>query len=317
MYKFEPQRIQIGISACLMGDKVRFDGGHKHSVYCTQELTPFFEFRPLCPEIAIGMSAPRKSIRLVREGESLWVQSRDGSLDVTAKLNEFSARKVEELSDLGGYIFCAKSPTCGMERVIEYKRGTDNGNKVGIGVFARRLMERYPLLPVEEEGRLHDLVLRENFFTRVYAYHDWQQLCRSGLTKYGLVQFHSRYKYLLMAHSQQGYRELGLIVANITELEATAEHYFEVFMNTLKINATRKNHTCTLQHIQGYFKKHLTAAQKSELSEMIMSYRKGLLPLLVPITLINHYLRQFPVPYIENQVYLSPHPQELKLRYAY
>ncbi|GIU04299.1 YbgA family protein [Shewanella morhuae] len=317
MYKFNPQRIQIGISACLLGEKVRFDGGHKNSTYCNQEIKQFFDYVPVCPEMAIGLGAPRKSIRLVRDGETVLVQSGDGSLDVTDKLNEYSESKVQELDFLGGYLLCAKSPTCGMERVTEYKIGTNNGSKSGIGVFARKLMERYPLLPVEEEGRLHDLVLRENFFTRVYAYHDWQLMKHEGLTKHKLVKFHSRYKYLLMAHSPTWYRDLGPIVAHIDDLEQSATRYFEGFMTALKINATRKNHTSTLQHIQGYFKKHLSKEQKNELSEAIMKYREGLLPLLVPITLINHYLREFPTPYIEEQVYLHPHPEALKLRYAY
>lgn len=317
MYKFNPQRIQIGISACLLGEKVRFDGGHKNSSYCNQEIKDFFDYVPICPEMAIGLGAPRKSIRLVRDGETILVQSGDGSLDVTDRLNAYSESKVQELDFLGGYLLCAKSPTCGMERVTEYKIGTNNGTKSGIGVFARKLMERYPLLPVEEEGRLHDMVLRENFFTRVYAYHDWHQMKHEGLTKHKLVKFHSRYKYLLMAHSPKWYRELGPIIANIDDLETSATRYFEGFMTALKINATRKNHTSTLQHIQGYFKKHLSKEQKTELSEAIMKYRQGLLPLLVPITLINHYLREFPTPYIEDQVYLNPHPEALKLRYAY
>ena len=318
MYKFNPQRIQIGISACLLGEQVRFDGGHKNSVYCKQEMAPLFDFVPVYPEMAIGMGAPRKSIRLVRDGDIILAQSADGSLDVTDKLQGFSEKKVAELDFLGGYLLCAKSPTCGMERVTEYKIGTNHGTKSGIGVFARALMTRYPLLPVEEEGRLHDLVLRENFFTRVYAYHDWHMMKHSGLTKHKLVKFHSRYKYLLMAHSPKWYRELGPIIANLSDdIEQQAQHYFTGFMTALKINATRKNHTSTLQHIQGYFKKHLNPAQKAELAETIMKYRQGLVPLLVPITLINHYLREFPTPYIEEQVYLTPHPEALKLRYAY
>lgn len=318
MYKFNPEKIQIGISACLLGEQVRFDGGHKNSSYCKQEIAPFFDYVPVCPEMAIGMGAPRKSIRLVRDGETILVQSADGSLDVTDKLAAFSQKKVAELDFLGGYLLCAKSPTCGMERVTEYKLGTNNGTKSGVGVFARELMTRYPLLPVEEEGRLHDMVLRENFFTRVYAYHDWHCMKHSGLTKHKLIKFHSKYKYLLMAHSPKWYRLLGPIVANLGDsLDTEAQAYFEGFMTALKINATRKNHTSTLQHIQGYFKTHLSKAQKEEMSETILKYRQGLLPLLVPITLINHYLREFPTPYIEEQVYLNPHPEALKLRYAY
>ncbi|MGZ9897404.1 YbgA family protein [Shewanella gaetbuli] len=314
---FVPEKIQIGISSCLLGSQVRFDGGHKNSYYCSTEITPFFEFTSICPEMAIGMGAPRKSIRQVKDGDVLLIQSADGSLDVTKELTQFSTQKVAELDYLGGYILCAKSPTCGMERVLEYKIGTNNSTKTGVGVFAKALMDKYPNLPVEEEGRLNDMVIRENFFTRVYAYDDWRKMIASGLTKHKLIQFHSRYKYLLMAHSPKWYRDLGPMLADIKDVEQTAEEYFSGFMTALKIKATRKNHTSTLQHIQGYFKKHLNARQKEELAESILKYRQGLLPLLVPMTLFNHYLREFDVPYIADQVYLNPHPEALKLRYAY
>lgn len=314
---FTPAKIQVGISSCLLGQKVRFDAGHKNSYYCTKEIEPFFEYTSVCPEMAIGLGAPRKSIRLVKDGEKVLVRSADGSLDVTEKLQTYSKQKVAELHYLGGYILCAKSPTCGMERVTEYKIGTNNGSKSGIGVFARVLMDQYPHLPVEEEGRLHDMVIRENFFTRVFAYDDWRRMIGSGLSKHKLLQFHARYKYLLMAHSPKWYRELGPLLADIQDLEKTSEAYFDGFMTALKIKATRKNHTSTLQHIQGYFKKHLSVKQKEELSDLIEKYRQGMLPLLVPITLINHYLREFPTPYIDQQVYLNPHPEALRLRYAY
>ncbi|GGI69870.1 YbgA family protein [Shewanella gelidii] len=317
MAAFSPKQIQIGISGCLLGQEVRFDGGHKASHYCQKELVDHFRFVPICPEMAIGMGAPRKSVRLVREGEVIHIRSADGSLDVTEQLNRYSEDKVSQLDFLGGYILCAKSPTCGMERVTEYKPNSNDGVREGIGVFARELMKQYPYLPVEESGRLHDMVLRENFFTRVYAHHDWHCMLAEGLTKHKLIQFHSRYKYLLMAHHPQSYRELGPLLADIQDLQQVATSYFAGFMGALKNRATRKNHTSTLQHIQGYFKKHLSKPQKEELSESIMKYREGLLPLLVPITLINHYLREYPTPYIEEQVYLNPHPEELKLRYAY
>ncbi|MBR9726575.1 YbgA family protein [Shewanella intestini] len=310
-------QINIGISSCLLGEKVRFDGGHKQSMYCKKEIADFFNYVPVCPEMAIGMGAPRKSIRQVRDGDKIYVRSMDGSIDVTDKLEAFSDKKVPALAHLDGYIFCAKSPTCGMERVTEYKIGTNNGSKDGIGVFAKRMMQAYPHLPIEESGRLHDLVLRENFFTRVYAHNDWHEMMKSGVTKHKLIKFHSRYKYLLMAHSPVWYRDLGPLLANIEDVEQTAAQYFDGFMTALKIKATRKNHTSTLQHIQGYFKKHLNTTQKHELTQNIMKYREGLVPLLVPITLINNYLAQFPTPYIEEQVYLTPHPEALKLRYAY
>lgn len=318
MYKFDSQKIQIGISACLLGQQVRFDGGHKRSAYCDKELINFFEFRPVCPEMAIGMGSPRPSIRQIKYQGKISLQSADGQIDVTESMQQFSEHHVTQLSYLSGFLLCPKSPTCGMERVLEYPPNSNNGTKTGIGVFARVLMEQYPELPVEESGRLHDMVLRENFFTRVYAYHDWQTLLAGGLTKHKLLTFHARYKYLLMAHSQKTYRELGPLLADLSEeLKPQADQYFKGFMKALKCHATRRNHTSTLQHIQGYFKKVLSKKQKAELSEAILEYRQGLQPLLVPITLINHYLREFPTPYIEEQVYLKPHPQALKLRYGF
>lgn len=322
MYSFDPQRIQLGISACLLGQEVRFDGGHKRSVYCSKELKPFFDFQPICPEMAIGMGAPRKSIRLVKHEDMLRLQSADASIDVTEQMQQFNHQTLPQLGHLSGYLLCAKSPTCGMERVLEYKPGSNNATKSGIGAFARELMAHYPELPVEESGRLHDMVIRENFFTRVYAYHDWQKLRASGLNKHKVVTFHARYKYLLMAHSQTIYRELGPYVADMGSddaiaFEQQAQQYFARFMAALKCHASRRNHTSTLQHIQGYFKKVLSKSQKAELTEAILAYREGLQPLLVPITLINHYLREYPTPYIEEQVYLNPHPQALRLRYGY
>lgn len=315
---FNPSKIQLGISACLMGQNVRYDGGHKRFAYCTNELVNYFDFIHVCPEMAIGMGTPRKTIRQINNNNTILLQSADGSLDVTDKMDTFTKNKITELDFLSGYIFCPKSPTCGMERVLEYQPNSNNATKSGVGVFAKALMDKYPQLPCEESGRLNDMVLRENFFTRVYAYHDWQSLVFSGITKYKLIQFHSRYKYLLMTHCQQEYRQLGPLLANFDgDINNVAEQYFAGFMSILKHKATRKNHTCTLQHIQGYFKKELTKPQKQALTETILKYREGLLPLLAPITLINHYLHLYPSDYIGEQVYLNPHPESLKLRYGY
>lgn len=316
--EFENASIKIGISACLLGEKVRFDGGHKNSKYCQQELTNFFDFVPVCPEVAIGLGTPRASIRLVQEQHRISVRTGDEQHDYTEQLQAFSEAKVSQLQQLSGYILCAKSPTCGMERVTVYKSGTNQGSKIGIGIFAQELMKQYPLLPVEEEGRLNDLVIKENFFTRVYAYHDFSTMQQSGLTIQKLVQFHSRYKYLLMAHHPVSYRQLGQLVADREQAIAdNGNQYFTGFMAALKRKASRKNHTSTLQHIQGYFKKYLTPQQKAELTEAVLKYHQGLQPLLVPITLINHYLKEYPNAYIEQQVYLNPHPESLRLRYAY
>lgn len=318
MSHFNPQQIQIGISACLLGDKVRFDGGHKLSRYCLDELSRVFQYVPVCPEMAIGMGTPRKTIRLVEEEDGIRLRASDDSFDVTESMQLFAEEKTRALDYLSGYIVCAKSPTCGMERVKLYDGKSGYSRKAGVGVYTQILMQQQPLLPVEEDGRLHDLVLRENFITRVFAYHDWKTLLANGLSRKAIVDFHTRYKFLLLAHHQDNYRELGRLVANFSnDLEADADAYFTLFMHTLMHHATRKSHTNVLQHLQGFFSEHLSPRQKQELKGVIDQYREGLLPLLVPVTLIKHYLNEFEVPYVDQQVYLNPHPQELKLHYGY
>ncbi len=316
---FEPDKIKVGISACLIGEKVRYDGGHKTSNFCKNQLSKWVTYVPVCPEMAIGMGTPRKTIRLVEEDQKIHVRATDGSFDVTEKMEDFSAKKTAELDYLSGYIVCAKSPSCGMERVSVFRQNPKekwfDQDKAGVGVFTRNLMERYPLLPVEENGRLNDTHLRENFVTRVLAYHDWMQLKHAGFTRQCLIDFHSRYKYLLMAHQPSKYRELGPILADIQDIEETAEAYFTGFMTALKTPCTRKNHTSVLQHLQGYFKKQLNSSQKQLLASNIDKYRRGLLPLMVPVTLIRQYLNDYPNEYLSKQVYLQPHPEELSLRY--
>ena len=308
--------IRVGISACLLGEKVRYDGGHKRADFCTEVLSGYFQFVPLCPEVAIGLGVPRPTIRLVQQGSDIRVQSADGALDVTEPLKAYGLKKSAELTDLSGYIFCAKSPSCGMERVRLY--GDGGGSKSGVGIYAHTLMQALPLLPVEEDGRLNDPHLRENFVMRVYAYHEWQQLLASGLSRGALVAFHSRYKYLLLAHHPGAYKELGRYLGAMAQwpLEHVAERYGAGLMSALKQRASRKNHANVLQHLQGYFKKQLTPAQKAELHESIDNYRRGILPLLAPMTLLRHYLREYPNDYLQQQVYFSPYPQELALRYG-
>jgi uncharacterized protein YbgA (DUF1722 family)/uncharacterized protein YbbK (DUF523 family) len=318
MYQFSDQKIQVGISSCLIGNKVRFDGGHKRSVYCANILSNYFDFQPICPEMAIGMGSPRKAIRLIKDADLIRVIASDGSFEVTEKLADFGAQTSPQLSAMSGYIFCAKSPTCGMERVTLYKEGTNQGNRDGVGVFAAKVMADHPLLPVEEDGRLNDLLLRENFITRVFAYHKWQSLVASGLTINKLIQFHAKHKYLLMAHNATLYYKLGPLLGGSKEpIEEIAKQYIEGFMATLKTLPNRKSHSNTLAHLQGYFKRVLNSAQRVDLADTIDKYRTGLLPLMVPITLITHYLTLYPDPYLQQQVYLHPHPDELKLRYSH
>ncbi|MFM5133129.1 YbgA family protein [Aeromonas rivipollensis] len=311
-------KIKVGISACLLGQEVRFDGGHKRSSFCERDLGAHFEYHPVCPEMAIGLGAPRAAIRLVKRHGEVRAEASNGSFDVTDKLIAFSEQKASQLDFLSGYILCAKSPSCGMERVRIYGANNEGSAKEGIGLFAKALMEANPLLPVEEDGRLCDPILRENFVLRVFAYHDWQQLCASGITAAALIRFHSRYKYLVLSHATTHYRTLGKLLGNLgkANLQEVADSYIKGLMAALTLRANRRSHTNVLMHLQGYFKRVLTPAQKQELADTIDKYRTGIFPLLVPLTLIRHYLREYPNTYLAEQVYLNPHPDTLKLRYG-
>ncbi|WP_412706123.1 hypothetical protein Aerorivi_01050 [Aeromonas rivipollensis] len=311
-------KIKVGISACLLGQEVRFDGGHKRSSFCERDLGAHFEYHPVCPEMAIGLGAPRAAIRLVKRHGEVRAEASNGSFDVTDKLIAFSEQKARQLDFLSGYILCAKSPSCGMERVRIYGANNEGSAKEGIGLFAKALMEANPLLPVEEDGRLCDPILRENFVLRVFAYHDWQQLCTSGITAAALIRFHSRYKYLVLSHATTHYRTLGKLLGNLgkANLQEVADSYIKGLMAALTLRANRRSHTNVLMHLQGYFKRVLTPAQKQELADTIDKYRTGIFPLLVPLTLIRHYLREYPNTYLADQVYLNPHPDTLKLRYG-
>jgi uncharacterized protein YbgA (DUF1722 family)/uncharacterized protein YbbK (DUF523 family) len=310
---------KLGISACLMGDEVRFNGGHKESRLCTRELTEYFEFVTACPEVAIGMGIPREPIRLVGDPENPQALGTVNSqLNVTQPLAAYGARMAEELVDLSGYIFMQKSPSCGLERVKVYQ---ENGAKVdggGRGIYAKAFCERHPNLPVEEDGRLNDAVLRENFVTRVFAYAAWQDELKAGLTRRSLTEFHSRYKYQLMANDPVQYRLLGNLLGNMGRRDPNeiAPRYFSELMAALKKPATRRTHTNVLQHLTGYLKQTLSASDKQEIQHLIGQYHQGIVPLIVPLTLLKHHFRQHPDPYVALQVYMQPHPENLSLRNA-
>lgn len=233
-------------------------------------------------------------------------------------MQAYAHKTAETLTDISGYIFCAKSPSCGMERVKVYAADGKSAQKNGVGIYAQAVMRRWPDLPVEEDGRLNDANLRENFITRIYAYADWQRQLAEGMTPGRLTKFHTRYKYLLLAHEPEGYRELGRLVAdcNRDNLADTLEQYRARFMQALKKIPSRGRHHNVMQHMLGFFKRQLSDAHKQEMVEVMDKYRQGLLPLLVPLTLLNHYLREFPHPFIAEQVYLDPFPEELRLRYS-
>jgi len=310
------EKIPVGISSCLLGQEVRFDGGHKRDSYVMGTLSDYFAFVPFCPEAAVGLGIPRQPIRLVRRGEEIRaVGVRTPELDPTDDLAAFANRTVSQLGHISGYILKNASPSCGMERVKVYN---DKGmpDRVGVGVFAGVVLKSLPLLPVEEEGRLGDSVLRENFIERVFVYRRWQQMMRDGLTPNELVEFHSDHKYLILAHNQEAYRQLGRMVADSgkADLKQLAADYVSLLMNTLKRPATPRQHVNVLQHLLGYLKEHLDKTDREEMTETIEQYRRGLLPLIVPITLIRHHFRRHPEPYVMRQYYLSPHPKELMLR---
>lgn len=308
---------KIGISACLLGQPVRFNGGHKESRLCSQALAEHFQLLPVCPEVAIGLGVPREAIRLVGEPDApRAVGSRRPELDVTEQLAAYGRQVAAELGDISGFILMQKSPSCGMERVKVYGANGYSQPGGGSGIFARALMQARPDLPVEEDGRLSDPVLRENFLTRVCAYAEWQALRAEGLTAGAIVEFHARYKYQLMANNPPQYKALGRLVSEIGRqpLEPFAAAYFSQLMQALRKTATRGTHSNVLQHISGYLKHALNAEDRQEMRRLIDQYRAGIVPLVVPLTLLKHHLRRHPQRYIARQAYLQPHPETLSLR---
>ncbi|MGL5385431.1 MAG: YbgA family protein [Serratia sp. (in: enterobacteria)] len=314
-------KIPVGISACLLGSAVRFDGGHKRCEFAVEQLAPYVQFEPICPEMAIGLPTPRPALRLVKGPQQIWLRySNDASVDLTEQMQQFSQQRVSQLQHLCGYIVCSKSPTCGMERVKLWEENGLGARKSGVGLFTAELLQQMPWLPVEEEGRLNDPVLRENFVERVFALYELNMLWRKGLTRGGLIAFHSRYKLSLLAHSQPEYRELGRFVADIESwqsLDAFAVEYRQRLMRLLQHKATRRNHTNVLMHVQGYFRRQLSSAQRQELARLIDHYRQGMQPLLAPITLLKHYMAEYPDSYLAQQRYFEPYPEALRLRYGH
>ena len=310
---------KLGISACLLGVEVRYNGGHKLSHLCSDALSQYFDFVPACPEVAIGMGIPRQAIRLVGDVDRPQaVGSVNSEMNVTQALAEYGEHMATQMNDLCGYIFMQKSPSCGLERVKVYRENGAPQDGGGTGIYARAFCDRHPDLPVEEDGRLNDPVLRENFITRVYAYAAWQALRQSGITRRSLTEFHSRYKYQLMANDPVQYRALGNLLGTMgkTDPNEIAPRYFSELMSALKKPATRRTHTNVLQHLCGYLRKTIGAEDKQEIQTVIDQYHQGIVPLVVPLTLLKHHFRQHPDPYVALQVYLQPHPENLSLRNA-
>lgn len=312
------ETLKLGISSCLLGHKVRYDGQHKYDSWLVETLGKYVSYVPVCPEVECGLPVPREAMRLVGEVDNPRLQTVQTKLDHTPRMLEWAARRIEALAseELCGFVFKSKSPSSGMERVKVYPAKGGAGEKKGVGIFAREFMKAFPLLPVEEEGRLHDPVLRENFIERIFIMQRWNEMRRKPFSAGALVDFHTRHKLLLMAHSPQLYRAMGKLVASVKQHSPSefAKLYLEQLMRATSHPATRAKHQNVLQHILGYFKQELTPAEKAELLELIMNYRNRLLPLIVPVTLINHYVRKYDKPYLAEQYYLQPHPLELALR---
>lgn len=308
--------IKLGVSTCLLGEQVRFDGGHKHDRYITDVLGRYFSFVAVCPEVGCGLPIPRESMRLEGDPAAPRLMTNKTRIDLTDQMQAYCNRTVEELAaqDLCGYIFKKDSPSSGLFRVKVYNNGMAAKN--GSGLFAATMVKRFPLLPMEEEGRLHDPYLRENFIERVFSYRRWKDFLAEGPVLGQLVRFHTNHKLLMMAHSPEIYRTMGTLVAHAKELPLPEllQRYEELFMKGLALHATFKKNTNVLQHLMGYFKHQLTADEKQELLEVIGQYHDQLTPLIVPITLIRHYVRKYDQQYLKEQVYLTPHPAELMLR---
>ena len=315
-----PTKLRIGISACLLGQEVRFDGSHKRDRFLTEAFDAYAEWVAVCPELEMGLGVPRPTLRLEKaESGTRLIMPKTGD-DYSAPMAAYAEKRVERLAtlDLDGYVLKSRSPSCGMERVKIYPPAGSSGSfaSKGIGHFAAVLMRRLPHLPVEEEGRLHDPPLRENFVSRLFAHQRWRALVAEGVTRAALTTFHAAHKYQLMAHNQSRLRAAGRLLANpdaFASDEELATAYLVEFTRIMKGTPTRRNHSNALQHMVGYFSKKLDAEDTGEMVQAIDDYRLGLLPLIVPITLIRHYVRKFDVSYLKDQVYLFPHPHELML----
>jgi uncharacterized protein YbgA (DUF1722 family)/uncharacterized protein YbbK (DUF523 family) len=313
----EIPRVRVGISACLLGEEVRYNGGHKRDAFLADIFGRYVEWVPVCPEVELGLGTPRPAIRLERHrGEIRLVMPCTGA-DLTESMRCWAERRVEALAglDLDGYVLKKDSPSCGMERVKVY-HGPGAPLKEGRGIFAAVLTSRLPDLPVEEEGRLNDPLLCENFVTRVFVHHRWRQGERAGWTRSSLMGFHARHKFLLMARNQSGVRRLGRLLAEAdpdTPVEDLARDYRQGLTEVLRRPAPRRGHTNVLHHLAGYVSDALDFDDRAELTETIERYHQGLVPLIVPLTLIRHHVRRQGVESLRDQVYLDPHPHELML----
>jgi uncharacterized protein YbgA (DUF1722 family)/uncharacterized protein YbbK (DUF523 family) len=309
--------VKIGISSCLLGENVRYDGGHKLDRFLRDTLGPYVRYLPVCPEFECGLGVPREAMRLEGAPEAPRLITVKTRKDMTEIMKKWTEKRVVELEEdnLCGFIFKSRSPSSGMERVKVYN---EKGVPVmkGVGLFARAFMNHFPLVPVEDEGRLHDPVLRENFIERVFTLKRWRDMTVGNKNIGTLARFHTRNKYLLLSHSEKNYRIMGRMVAEAKQIPINKvfQDYERMLLNTLKLKATPRKNINVLQHMMGYFKKDLSHDEKQELLTTLDEYGNGDIPLIVPVTLIRHYVRKYKESYLMEQTYLNPHPLELRLR---
>lgn len=311
------EKIRLGISTCLLGENVRYDGGHKLDRFLTDTLGQYVAYVPVCPEVECGLPIPRESMHLEGDPDSPRLVTLRTKQDMTDRMVGWAKRRVNELEKEGlcGFIFKSDSPSSGMERVRVYN---EKGMPVkkGVGMFARIFMEHYPLLPVEDEGRLHDPKLRENFIERIFVLKRWREALDKKENRGTVVDFHTMHKLLILSHSPKHYQVMGKLVAKAKEipLKDLFQQYQTILMEALLLKTTPKKNANVLMHMMGYFKEELSSDEKKELLEVIENYRQEYIPLIVPMTIMSHYVRKYDQPYLKQQVYLNPHPLELQLR---
>jgi len=310
-------KIRIGISACLVGQPVRFDGSHKHDRYLTNTLGEYLDFVPVCPEVESGFSVPRETLRLVGDPEAPRLVTSRTNIDHTDRMLSWAEKRVRELEaeNLCGFIFKSDSPSSGLMRVKVYN-SKGMAEKKGVGLFARTFTRHFPMLPVEEEGRLNDPVLRETFIEQIFTLKRWRETLTLGRNMKNLVDFQTRHKLLMLSHSPANARLMGKLVADGKQapIQAVYVQYERLLIETLRMKSTIKKNLNVLEHILGYFKNQLDSDEKQEMLEIFDRYRNEFVPLIVPVTLLNHYVRKTGEPYLKQQVYLNPHPIALKLR---
>lgn len=311
------KKLKIGVSACLMGDEVRFDSGHKKNNFIVSSLKDYFDFEKVCPEMGAGFGVPRPAMQLRKKNQQVeLVVSKNPDQVVTEQLVNFTDSVMPSLEDLDGFIFKKGSPSCGVFRVPVVINDQGHKDRNETGLFAKAFMQKYPLIPVEEEGRLNDATLCENFFERVYAYKRWKAIENADENVQGFIEFHSRHKFMLMARGSSYYQELGRMVAGTTkkDLYEKRQAYIQRFMQVMTMTTKRGRQVNVLQHILGYLKDVLSNEDKNELLSVFEAYRQRHLPLITAVTLLRHHLRIHPQKYIVKQHYLSPYPEALALR---